>query len=144
MKKVNYLLFVTIFVFALGACKKKGCLDQNATNYNSEAKKDDGSCLYEGSAVIWFNTPKVIEYSATGTSNLVFYLEGIQIGTLNLLDFINTAPACGGDHAVTVKRNLDSAPSKSFSLVVKGDSGATLDTYSLTIVGNKCTKFLLN
>ena len=44
-----------MFVFAasillIGAgstsCKKKGCIDVNADNYNAEAKKDDGSCTY--------------------------------------------------------------------------------------------------
>ena len=34
----NFTLFVS--------CKKKGCIDENAINYNEEAKKDDGSCEY--------------------------------------------------------------------------------------------------
>ena len=31
----------------LGAvsCQKEGCTDSTATNYDSEAKKDDGSCI---------------------------------------------------------------------------------------------------
>lgn len=28
------------------SCKKKGCIDETATNYNSEAKKDNGSCTF--------------------------------------------------------------------------------------------------
>ena len=28
------------------SCSKKGCINENATNYNAEAKKDDGSCVY--------------------------------------------------------------------------------------------------
>jgi hypothetical protein len=28
------------------SCKKKGCIDEAATNFNSEAKKDDGSCTF--------------------------------------------------------------------------------------------------
>ncbi|MCG8574825.1 MAG: DUF4374 domain-containing protein [Flavobacteriales bacterium] len=29
------------------SCKKKGCTDEAAVNYDSEAKKDDESCIYE-------------------------------------------------------------------------------------------------
>lgn len=34
-------------MIVLSACKKEGCTDSTATNYNSKAKKDDGSCLYD-------------------------------------------------------------------------------------------------
>jgi len=29
------------------SCKKKGCIDSTALNYNADAKKDDGSCTYD-------------------------------------------------------------------------------------------------
>jgi hypothetical protein len=34
----------------LSSCKKEGCTDPNATNYNEKAKKDDGSCTYASNA----------------------------------------------------------------------------------------------
>ena len=43
MKK-SVLLLSVVGLFALGACKKKGCTDPTAVNYDSEAEKDDGSC----------------------------------------------------------------------------------------------------
>jgi len=43
MKK-SVLLLSVVGLFALGSCKKKGCTDENAVNYDSEAEKDDGSC----------------------------------------------------------------------------------------------------
>ena len=46
MKRLNYLLILSILLFGINSCKKKGCMDSNAANYNSEAKKDDGSCVY--------------------------------------------------------------------------------------------------
>ena len=45
MKKTN-LLFAVLFLVAVTSCQKKGCTDPNATNYNTEAEKDDGNCEY--------------------------------------------------------------------------------------------------
>lgn len=39
-----YALLIVPFVTV--SCKK-GCVDENATNYDASAKKDDGSCLYD-------------------------------------------------------------------------------------------------
>lgn len=48
MKNVNLKLSVLMLsALTLGAvsCKKEGCTDSTATNYDSKAKKDDGSCI---------------------------------------------------------------------------------------------------
>ena len=46
MKKTTLKFFVMLSIISLAAsCKKEGCTDPNATNYNSEAEKDDGSCV---------------------------------------------------------------------------------------------------
>jgi hypothetical protein len=48
MKKLILFLAVgTISVSSLSSCKKKGCTDATAANYNSNAKKDNGSCVYK-------------------------------------------------------------------------------------------------
>ncbi len=36
-----------VLALSFASCKKKGCIDPAANNYNSEAKKDDGSCTYD-------------------------------------------------------------------------------------------------
>ena len=43
---LSTLLIATLSVTTFTSCKKKGCVDSNANNYDSEAKKDDGSCTY--------------------------------------------------------------------------------------------------
>ena len=45
MKKIILLGLVTVVAFS--SCKKKGCMDPNANNFNAEAEKDDGSCTYD-------------------------------------------------------------------------------------------------
>ncbi len=43
MKKILFVLFIGLMFVG---CKKKGCTDPAATNYDPQAKKDDGSCLF--------------------------------------------------------------------------------------------------
>lgn len=53
MKKIIYLLVVSSLSIGINSCKKKGCMDVGAANYDADAKKDDGSCVY--SPVITIN-----------------------------------------------------------------------------------------
>jgi hypothetical protein len=63
MKQPRLLLILVAAagVMATTSCKKTGCTDPNAINYNAEAKKDDGSCITvsESRKVTFF------EYTAT-------------------------------------------------------------------------------
>ena len=52
MKKTLFLLAIASMVVATTSCKKKGCTDQTALNYNEKAKKDDGSCTYAEDGVV--------------------------------------------------------------------------------------------
>lgn len=52
MKKLALLILVFIGICINYGCKKKGCTDPSAVNYNSNAKKDNGSCKYEDTTVV--------------------------------------------------------------------------------------------
>jgi len=43
----NLIVIAAIGSIVFVSCKKKGCTDPLATNYNSEAQKDDGNCSYD-------------------------------------------------------------------------------------------------
>lgn len=42
-----------VALLLLSSCKKEGCTDSDAVNFEEEAKKDDGSCEYEGNVLLW-------------------------------------------------------------------------------------------
>lgn len=44
--KFNLSLLVMSFFLVTSSCKKEGCTDSDAENYNKEAKKDDGTCVH--------------------------------------------------------------------------------------------------
>lgn len=76
MKKQTLMIAAVAGLFAVTAvsCKKEGCTDVTATNYNEEAKKDDGSCTYEeeGDAVM---------VSANITSNTTWTKDKVYVLT---------------------------------------------------------------
>jgi hypothetical protein len=41
-----FLLTFLLGVLAITSCQKKGCTDTSATNYDSDAKDDDGTCTF--------------------------------------------------------------------------------------------------
>jgi hypothetical protein len=48
MKRKIFLLSLVAFVLmlAIAGCQREGCTDPKATNYDSDAKKDNGTCVY--------------------------------------------------------------------------------------------------
>ena len=44
--KMKLFLFSTITLLLIASCKKAGCTDYDALNYDPEAKVDDNSCYY--------------------------------------------------------------------------------------------------
>ena len=48
MKRKLFLLSLIAFVLALviAGCQREGCTDSKATNYDPDAKKDNGTCVY--------------------------------------------------------------------------------------------------
>lgn len=52
MKHLSILFAVALIFTVLPSCKKKGCMDPTAENYNAAAEKDDGSCTYATEATV--------------------------------------------------------------------------------------------
>lgn len=72
MKRLLYPILALTLIAS--SCKKKGCIDSDATNYDSKAKKDDGSCVYpEVIDVIDINSKAQYAFTIDGseTSNTI-------------------------------------------------------------------------
>ncbi len=74
MKRTTSLILTGIIAFSITSCRKKGCTDETAANYDEEAKKDDGSCEYDTSYVV----PTTYAFSDENGNSTVSYTGQLQ------------------------------------------------------------------
>ncbi len=67
--KVLLLLLVFGIAIMINSCKSDGCTDSIALNYNEDAGKDDGSCIYPADKLIGEWSVDETVYSQTNTYN---------------------------------------------------------------------------
>ena len=115
MKKTIQLLALIAIVgttlTTFTSCKKEGCIDTNADNYDDKAKKDDGTCIYP-----------TINKTSGGNSGDIKGGGGTASDTWT---FTNNNTTAGWDMSI-------GATSGSFQLVLKDASGTTVLDKTLT------------
>ncbi len=72
-KNMKFIGITSLLLLSTTACKKEGCMDVLATNYNEEAKKDDGSCIYPT-----FEVPTTYTFTDASGNNTVSYTGQIE------------------------------------------------------------------
>jgi hypothetical protein len=64
------LLLMSAFIFTVSGCKKEGCTDPTSSNYDPDAKTDDGTCEYPTIGELHFHF-----HPSLGTSAFAFDTE---------------------------------------------------------------------
>ena len=108
--KIGTLLIGTALSFGTVSCKKEGCTDPNAVNYNEKAKKDDGNCKYTNA-----DDENVIYISSNITNNTTWQNDKIYILTSRI--------------AVTNGATLTIEP----GTIIKGEAGTGANATALII-----------
>ena len=57
--KLGTMVLAAAFALTFTSCKKKGCTDPTATNYNDKAKKDDGKCEFADASTYKIETTTI-------------------------------------------------------------------------------------
>lgn len=70
--KLTYLTLIALgALITLSSCNRKGCTDPQATNYDENAKKDDGSCILDDTPS--YATPTTYVFTDANGNNTVSY-----------------------------------------------------------------------
>ena len=122
-------------VFA-ASCKKEGCMDETATNYDSKAKKDDGSCQY---AVVETPAPvvktvgqKTITDDGTGTGTVTWSNDTTYF--LSGRVFVNAGQTLTIEAGTVIKGKLGEGENSSALIVAKGGKINAVGTKDMPII----------
>lgn len=100
MKKIIYSFALIV---ALTSCKKEGCTDPTASNFNEKAKKNDGSCVYD-EVDIYASQKQQIKETYANMAFAVFedaYLSTVELQTA-CDNFVNNPSATTHQNAKDV------------------------------------------
>ena len=145
MRKQIFLLGLTALTLtSLNSCKKEGCIDAIADNFNADADKDDGSCTYSASVSFWYNGNTSTNLQLDDISSLTFYVDNQVIGSYASSVFYPSAPACGQSSVVSKTLDLGKSKTKTATYMVKDDIGDEIWSGSITFDASvECTKYEL-
>lgn len=139
MKNKNLILMLLIILSAtFTGCKKSGCTNNNATNYDSKAKENEG-CKFQGEIVFWYGK-STSQYLITDNAiTLTYYVDGKVVGSSATSVYWTGAPSCGQSGSISVTKDLGSSPSKSYPYSIKDQTGYEYWSGYVVFEGNTCT-----
>ena len=147
MKKAITLFVCMSFITVLtstNSCKKdnkiRGCTDRDSYTYSATAQEDDGSCLYEGQVVFWYDQDASAGLVADGATALTFYLGSQIIGSSAASVYWITAPSCGDNGSITATEDLGKVKTHAYTFSVQDQTGYEYWGGIVNIDANTCIK----
>jgi hypothetical protein len=128
------LLFITGIIM-LDSCGQKGCTDPNATNYDPDATRDDGSCTYTSK----YATVTLYRYNNCYNGDVKLYLDGVYQKTFTNY-YNNTSPSCGDNNSDAISYTLLLG---NYHFTAYSDSNEVWDFYAGLWGENECYRIAL-
>jgi hypothetical protein len=148
MKKIILALSASVLMLgSMTSCKKEGCTDGDATNFDSEASKDNGTCTFSSRLVFWWKKDFRDSCAENGISNINVYFDNKLAGSLPVSSlYWNSAPSCGATGALTINKDLGSNKSGTYAEYEKlldgsGSEIITLPAENIKINANTCNQY---
>ncbi len=138
----NIILPMFLIISLLG-CRKEGCTDVLATNYDANAKKDNGLCEYEANLVFWYDQSVMDFLVNDGATSLYFYIDGTLEETIPLTVWWTSAPHCDENGAINVKINMGKNNTDVSRIEVYDQTGWKYYDFNAEYSGGGCTPLRL-
>lgn len=132
------LIFVLPILLVLFACKKKGCMDAYADNYSSENEKEDKSCLYSASFIVWMDSTTAVHLNTAGHNSVKVSVGGNQSGQYYTSNYTNHAPTCGDTMGYEMRIGLGEESLQKVSYTISTIDGTAIKSGDIELDATKC------
>ena len=140
-KNLISLLLICSFVFT--SCKKEGCTDDKAENYQVFASKDNGSCVYRGSVVFWYRLTVFSGLSNAGISSLSLFIND-ELKMQHPAGFFSPSePICGTTNTMSLELDLGNTNTKVFDFEIKDQNGNIIWSGVINASAKQCSSYEL-
>ncbi|RYM36115.1 hypothetical protein ERX46_03720 [Brumimicrobium glaciale] len=146
MKTIK-LLSLGLFVagaMLFSSCKKEGCTNPTANNYDAKAKTSDGSCIYTAEVVFWFKENLSIALQNAEIKELNYSLNGEPLGKSGTDKFWEEAPECETAGTIKFSKELTKSNSEPFYCKIVDKEGVKLWEELITLDTDSCRIILLD
>ncbi len=98
---MKFLASILFSLILLNSCEY-GCTDPGATNYNTFAEKENGSCTYLIKLGFWYKFPTYTNLNGAGANQINFYVNGkLEAVRMNSIYSVIPFPYDCSDSTVT-------------------------------------------
>ena|SRR5688572_33507151 len=138
MKHLLNISLLALFLVSGTSCKREGCTDNDAENFDPKAKKNDNTCRFEGSAVLWYGQETSGHLVLTGASSLRYFVDNELQGSTAADVYFTGAPACNQNGSITITRDLGGVKGKTYAYRVEDQLGRIVWEGLLNLEANTC------
>lgn len=146
MNKNNKTILSSVLIICfilLSACKKEGCTDSEANNYQIFAKNDNGSCTYSGSFVLWYKAGVFTGLASYGVTNLSLFINGEFKKEYPIGFYSPSEPDCGTENTMSIELDLGSQKLKEFNYEIFDQNGIVRWSGVINLSAKQCSSIEL-
>jgi hypothetical protein len=147
MKRSSLLISTAVLILAAiftTGCKEKGCTDPEAFNYDEMAQKDNGTCMFGGGMVFYYDEATSAQLVQDGAISLTYYLDDEIIGSSAADTYWTGVPYCGDNGAISVDKYWEADRTKTYSYSVVDQTGWEFWSGPITFHANTCVSTQLS
>lgn len=134
MIKYTLSLFMITTLVLLG-CKKAGCNDMSASNYDESADVGDASCVYEGKLMFVMSNEN---YSNLGLDTVFVYVNNSLLGKQSTDDLFVGTPTCESTNLMVFKKELQNVVSEVVNYRIETSDSTIIREENLNLIRGKC------